>query len=399
MTRGTLLRGSLGIGIPLLGWVLAALRNPTGTLPSPFGDLYVLLAMLLLAMPISWQLAEYITLPKRLRPWSVLLAIVASLCPAMLPHAGFDIFAQVMKELAQLLTDANHPWLMPVTMTSTRLCLVVAAQFVWFVSLQTSTRELNAPHDRRLETLACMLLAIVPNTFFAVRRAEYHEQRAALRIQEDRIWLGWLHLEQAYAISGTERNNEREYMASRVANAIQKIQSRDLSPSATFHFAYVVELLALDQHALALQMLDAAVPANEVERFEIHHLRLAVAMREERWQDVLTLIQEQQRQDPRSIFLQHYDALAQALRGLNRWTEAEALYLKLIIEQPTAAGYWHKQLAKHYQLAGHSSKALKHYDLAREKLAGRNPSATTEIEAAIRQLRLATPACIIGQDE
>ena len=386
------------MGIPLLGWALAALRNPTGTLPSPFGDMYVLLAMLLLAMPLSWQLAEYLTLPKRLRPWSILLAIVASLGPAMLPQAGFSIFAQVMKELAQLLTDANYPWLMLVTMTSIRLILVVAAQLAWFVSLQPLTRELNTPHHRQLETFACMLLAIVPNTFFAVRRAEYHEQRAALRIQEDRLWLGWLHLEQAYAISGSERDHEREYMASRVANKIQKIQSRDLSPSATFHDAYIVDLLALDQHVLALEMLDAAVPANEVEQFEIRRLRLAVALREERWQDVLTLIQEQQRQDPHSIFLQDYDAIAQAQRGLNRWTEAEALYLKLIVEQPHAARYWHKQLAKHYQLAGHSSQALKHFELAREKLAGGNPSATAEIEAAIRQLRLATPACIMSQD-
>ena len=90
---------------------------------------------------------------------------------------------------------------------------------------------------------------------------------------------------------------------------------------------------------------------------------------------------------------QSVDGLAFNARHERRYGDAEAAYLRALVEYPESRAYFHLQLGRHYQQGGRPAAALEQFESA-IRLAPRSDGDMSRV--LTDKLRTQTPGCLIG---
>jgi hypothetical protein len=369
---------SAAVLLPAIVWRCAQALDPGGFVPMPFGDLRLVVAQAIAVLPLAWIVAGWI---KPLPRWAWLAAMVALACwmagpwwTTRLETVSND--ATVDYYFRELLSREDRFVFLHFLRVSVLLVPAIALCYAAGVADVQPRRKV-------LAALLCVAIAAVPTYFYARTRAAAHRALARQLSAEGRIWKAWQANAAALAIDRSTSEEARElFVLDRwLSDRLRRANQFASAVEPEDRLRALPHLLALEENDRAKAII-AEMPAEL--RDEVRPFRIELARREERWNDVIALLEPQAQEE--------YDLLAAAYRGQGNPAAAERLYLRLIDERPDEERHWKLQLAKHYDISGRPMKAAALYAAV---AAESHDEMKAEATLALERLQMRTPTCLL----
>jgi hypothetical protein len=364
--------------LPAIVWRCAQALDPGGFVPMPFGDLRLIVAQAIAVLPLAWIVAGWI---KPLPRWAWLAALVALACWLAGPwwttrletvsnDATVDYYFRELLSREDRFVFLHFLRVSVLLLPAIALCYAAGAADV-------------QPRRKVFAALLCLAIAVTPTYFYAQARAAAQRALAHQLWQQERVWRAWQANAAALAIDRSSSDEARELFALDrwLSDRLRRVNQFRSATDPEDRIRALPHLLALEENEQAEQLIAGLPPSMND---EVRPFRIELARREERWNDVIQLLDPQSQQD--------FDLLAAAYRGQGNPAAAEKLYLELIDKRPAEALHWRLQLAKHYDVSGRPTKAAKFYRAVIDAEA--KDDVTKEALFALKQLQLRTPTCV-----